>query len=107
MKVVPDAINTDYLVYYLSSSAIRQYIDIVKAGEGTSAAKFNLTDVRKTPVLLPSVDEQEAIVAHLNSKTAKIDEAIRRIDEQIKDLRAYRAALISEVITGKIDVRNN
>ena len=107
MKVIPDAINTDYLVYYLSSSAIRQYIDIVKAGEGTSAAKFNLTDVRKTPILLPSVDEQEAIVAHLNSKTNKIDEAIHRIDEQINDLRAYRTALISEVVTGKIDVRNN
>ena len=55
----------------------------------------------------PPLSEQQEIVEYLDSKTAKIDEAIKRIDEQITDLRAYRTALISDVVTGKIDVRNN
>ena len=105
MKIIPDAINTDFLVYYLSSDTIRKYIDIVKAGEGTSAAKFNLTDVSKTPILLPSQAEQQAIVDYLDTKTAKINETIARIDTQIADLKAYRTALITEAVTGKMDVR--
>lgn len=54
---------------------------------------------------LPILSEQQAIVNYLDRKTAKINEAIRKIEEQISDLRAYRTALISEAITGKIDVR--
>ena len=78
----------------------------MKAGEGTSAAKFNLTDVGRTSIVIPSLAEQQAIVSFLDTKTAMIDEAIHRIDEQIADLKAYRMALITDAVTGKIDVRN-
>lgn len=54
---------------------------------------------------LPPLSEQQKVVEYLDSKTAKIDEAMKRIDEQIEDLRAYRTALITEAVTGKIDVR--
>ena len=62
--------------------------------------------VLKLQFPLPPLSEQESIARYLDDKTAKIDEAIKRIDEQIADLRAYRTALISDVVTGKIDVRN-
>ena len=105
MKIIEGSIDTDFLVYYLSSLSVRRYIDIVKAGEGTSAAKFNLTDVGRTSIVIPSLAEQQAIVSFLDTKTTMIDEAIHRIDEQIADLKAYRTALITDAVTGKIDVR--
>ena len=106
IKLIPNTINTDYLVYYLSSDMIKEYISFTKVGEGTSAPKINLTSARNMPIITPSLAEQEAIANFLNKKTSDIDTAIERIKTQITELQAYRTALISEAVTGKIDVRN-
>lgn len=106
IKLKQGLINTNFLVYYLSSHNVKEYILLVKAGEGTSAAKFNLSDVASTPVVLPPNYEQQQIVDILANKCKKIDESLRRIKTQIEELKAYKIALISEVVTGQIDVRD-
>ncbi len=106
MKIIPGAINTDYLVYYLSSTEVKNYINLVKAGEGTSAAKFNLGDVKETKIIIPPASEQQRIVDYLNKKIKQIDDIIAATEQQIKDLQAYRISLISEAVTGQIDVRD-
>ncbi len=91
-------------MYYVVQEAIRNY----KAHYSTSTVNQLTVDVfGNMQIPIPPLTEQQAIADYLDSKTAKIDEAIKRIDEQITDLRAYRSALISDVVTGKIDVRNN
>ena len=57
------------------------------------------------PVTVPPLGEQYAIVAHLDKATASIDTAIDRIRRQIELMEEYRTRLISDVVTGKIDVR--
>lgn len=52
----------------------------------------------------PPFEEQIAIVAHLNDATADIEEAISRTEEEIALMREYRTRLISDVVTGKVDV---
>jgi len=52
------------------------------------------------------ITEQEQIVLHIDSETAKIDALISRIRECIEKLKEYSAALISAAVTGKIDVRD-
>lgn len=106
IKLKQGLINTNFLVYYLSSHNVKEYILLVKAGEGTSAAKFNLSDVASTPVVLPPNYEQQQIVDILANKCKKIDESLRRIKTQIEELKAYKIALISEAVTGQIDVRD-
>ena len=83
-------------------------IDTVIPFHSSSAAVAQLSAEQIAPYLVcfPPLSEQQEIADYLDTKTAKIDETIRRIDEQIADLRAYRTALISDVVTGKIDVRN-
>lgn len=54
---------------------------------------------------LPSPDEQEAISAFLDKKTAKIDDAIKALETQRDDLALLKQSLISEAVTGKVDVR--
>lgn len=61
--------------------------------------------VKELPVLLPSIEEQDAIVRELDEKTADIDTIIQREAGLIDRLKEFRTSLISEVVTGKIDVR--
>jgi type I restriction enzyme S subunit len=49
--------------------------------------------------------EQQRIAAYVDKETAQIDKLISRIREAITSLSAYRTALISSAVTGKIDVR--
>lgn len=105
MKLIPGSVNADYLVYYLSSSVVKNYINLVKAGEGTSAAKFNLGDVKETRIVMPSLSEQQAIAEYLDKKTKEIDACVAATEARIQDLQKYRTSLISEAVTGQIDVR--
>lgn len=54
---------------------------------------------------VPPVPEQQAIVSYLNRETVRADELKQVITTQIARLRDYRQSLISEAVTGKIDVR--
>ena len=107
----------DFFVYRNEANSIPAFIKYLLlsdsftkiANESTNGAKMPRVSsdfVLKLQFPLPPISEQESIARYLDDKTAKIDEAIKRIDEQIADLRAYRTALISDVVTGKIDVRN-
>ena len=52
----------------------------------------------------PTFPEQTAIVRYLDKATADIDTAISRTCRQIELLREYRTRLITDVITGQLDV---
>ena len=58
------------------------------------------------PLVFPPVDEQDRIANFLDNKTEQIDELISTEQQKIKLLKEYRQSLISEAVTGKIDVRN-
>ena len=54
----------------------------------------------------PDEGEQAQIANFLDHKTEQIDELISTEQQKIKLLKEYRQSLISEAVTGKIDVRN-
>ena len=53
----------------------------------------------------PCLEEQVAIVCHLDKVTANIDSSIDNAHRQIDLLREYRTRLIADVVTGQVDVR--
>ena len=55
---------------------------------------------------IPIYQEQIQIANFLDHKTKQIDELIATEHKKIELLKEYRQSLISEVVTGKIDVRN-
>ena len=57
------------------------------------------------PVILPPLFEQQSIVTYLETKASKIDSAISSLEAQRDDLNALKQSIISEAVTGKIDVR--
>jgi type I restriction enzyme S subunit len=64
------------------------------------------TELKWLPIILPPIEEQEKIILFLNSKIDKIDSIIRKIEQQIEKVKEYRQVLISNAVTGKIDVRD-
>ena len=54
---------------------------------------------------VPPKEEQRRIANHLASATAAIDAKIARARRQIELMEEYRARLIADAVTGKIDVR--
>jgi len=54
---------------------------------------------------LPPSDEQTDIVAYLTERCTTVDALIAKATEVIGTLREYRSALITDAVTGKIDVR--
>ena len=54
---------------------------------------------------LPVVSEQRIITGFLDRETAKIDTLASKVETTIERLQEYRTALITAVVTGKIDVR--
>ena len=63
-------------------------------------------DFSDTRIAFPSLSEQTAIGNFLDHKTQQIDELIATEQRKIELLKEYRQSLISEAVTGKIDVRN-
>ena len=61
--------------------------------------------IKTSHVHVPRLDEQRKIVAYLDTETAKTDKAIAAVTRQIALLKEYRTRLISDAVTGRIDLR--
>jgi|WetSurSiteA1Bulk_404760.scaffolds.fasta_scaffold00535_5 type I restriction enzyme, S subunit len=61
----------------------------------------------QVPVLIPPIHEQHQIVEYLDTHTKEIDDLISLEQKKSRLLKEYKQSLISEIVTGKIDVRTN
>lgn len=98
------SVEPEYLGYVIQSSA---FVNRVAANSiGIAYPAIAETVLGRFPVALPpTVDEQQAIVAHIKTESAPLDDAIARTEEEIKLIREYRDRLIADVVTGQVDVR--
>lgn len=83
----------------------------IKALQGTSEFIRDGQDLRysnfvKVDLPLIPLDEQNAIAEYITAEVAKIDNALPIFQKEIELLREYRTRLISDVVTGQIDVRD-
>ena len=79
-----------------------------EASRGTAKAtvdSLRLPMLQNFPVALPPLTEQTAIIRHLDQATGTIERTIDRAHHEIALLGEYRARLIADVVTGKLDVR--
>ena len=63
-------------------------------------------DVLGSVICLPPIDEQIAMINFFEKENNIIDTLITKYQKQIELMQEYRTALISQAVTGKIDVRN-
>lgn len=62
--------------------------------------------IKNLQIPLPPLSEQQEIAEFLDKKTTKIDALIAELEAQLKDLIDYKQAVITEAVTGKVDVRD-
>lgn len=55
---------------------------------------------------VPPIEEQREIVEYIEQETEKIDLLKKEVEKHIEYLREYQTRLISDVVTGQIDVRD-
>lgn len=92
-----------YLAYLFLSSAWRY--SLRKQVNGVKVYSITQRILKNTCVILPPEDEQEEIVALLDAQCSRIGALKQRIHEEIECFHELRTRLISDVVTGQIDVR--
>ena len=66
---------------------------------------ISVESIKALRVPVPPLEEQAQIEAYIMEKTAQIEAVLQKEAVLMNRLRELRASLISEVVTGKIDVR--
>ena len=100
-----EKVYDEYFKWLLKSKsyikALQGTSDLVRDGQALRYANF-------AKVYLPEIplEEQKAIADYINSEVARIDNALPTFQKKIELLREYRTRLISDVVTGQIDVRD-
>lgn len=89
-----------YLWYMLQAL---KGVFLMEAGK-SAVPGVDRNDLHPIPVVVPPLDEQQAIVAHLDAACTKLDSLIAAAAAAITRLTEYRQALISAAVTGKINV---
>jgi type I restriction enzyme S subunit len=93
-----------FLVALMGSTHGRSYFQTT-AKQTTNLASTNSTTLKAFPLLLPEYQEQQQILSFIDGETGHLSRAITDTEREITLLREYRTRLISDVVTGKLDVR--
>lgn len=103
--VRPDSkyLKSYFLAALMKSAYGRNYF-IFNSKQTTNLASTNSTTLKNLKIILPSVDEQTQILNFIEEELAKVDQAIAKIEKEIELIQEYRTTLISDAVTGKIDV---
>jgi type I restriction enzyme S subunit len=102
--IIDSLVLRGYFTYFIQCKHFSE--PIIANSEGTAQLNISPSELGEVRIVFPSsLEEQEEIVAFLDSKTAKIDALIAKQEQLIGLLRERRSALISAAVTGKIDVR--
>lgn len=97
-----DRILPVFGAYYLSSLK-----DVMKSvANSATLAIMNQSITGDLPLIYPSIEEQDSIITYLDDKTSMIKRSIDEILSQITDLKAYKSSIITEAVTGKVDLRD-
>jgi len=99
--ICDEKVCESYLAYYLRAK--KQHI--FDTAKYTTLPILNQEETKSIPFILQSLTEQQKIISFIEVKTKSIDKTINTIKNEIELITEYRTSLISEVVTGKIDVR--
>lgn len=102
-------VNFENLEYFHFAIRSKVYVNFfAQASDGIRVGQWDLQmdKMKEIPFIIPPAEEQIAIVEHVRAAMPKYDALIEKLEEEVKVLEEYKAKLIADVVTGKIDVRN-
>ncbi|MYB01184.1 restriction endonuclease subunit S [Candidatus Poribacteria bacterium] len=100
----PLACLGEFIFRFIQSDKTRRYFEV--NSNGITRYGLGKASIENLLLPIPPDSEQQQIANLLDRKTKQIDELIAAEQRKIERLKEYRQSLISEAVTGKIDVRN-
>ena len=100
----PLACRGEFIFRFIQSDRTRKYFEL----ESNGVTRYGLgkSSIENLLLPIPTDSEQRQIANFLDRKTEQIDDLISAEQRKIELLKEYRQSLISEAVTGKIDVRS-
>jgi type I restriction enzyme, S subunit len=93
-----------FLLYQLLSKGFTQFA--VLASDRVAMPKVNRETLSAFPIIIPPVADQIKIIAMIDRQIGQLDVSEALVKSAIDRLKEYRTALITNAVTGAIDVRN-
>ncbi|EGW23150.1 restriction endonuclease subunit S [Methylobacter tundripaludum] len=104
VAVPNEKIVSSYFEYQYRCPEFIQQMDRYSKGITDFRKRLYWNEFKQLVTVVPPVEEQTAIVTHIETESAKIDQAISIQQQQIDKLKEYKATLINSAVTGKIKV---
>ena len=93
--------NKRYIMYFLRSMAYSDVFLALATGIRVRSCDLRWNKLAELFYPVPPIEEQEAIVAHIDSVLQKANDVIADKKEQLAVLESYKKSLIYEYVTGK------
>ncbi|MCI6162830.1 MAG: restriction endonuclease subunit S [Dialister sp.] len=97
--------NLEYFHYAIRSKVYVNFF--AQASDGIRVGQWDLQmdKMKEIPFIIPPSDEQNAIVEHIKNTLPTYNNAIEKLTAEVEVLEEYKAKIIEDTVTGKIDVR--
>ena len=100
----PD-VDLDYLLMVFQSEQGRRLLEVNSPGAAGRNKTLRIGQFLDEEIPLPTLDGQRAIVAAFRERERRLADCVARTRQAVAGLREYRARLVADVVTGKLDVR--
>ena len=97
------SVDLRYVYLWLASVAFER--SLTTETTGISVPHISTKQIGDFKIAIPPLSEQREIVTYLDAEGAKTDKAIGAVTRQIGLLKEYRTRLISDAVTGRINLR--
>jgi type I restriction enzyme S subunit len=91
---------------YLYSAFLSQYVAVQYKIKAKGVTRYGLSyqAIRDITIYVPPLSEQDEIIEVIKVTMKDVDSAIIKAQQEIDLITEYRTSLISDVVTGKVDV---
>jgi type I restriction enzyme S subunit len=104
LKVQKHLVDPEYLALALNSPHCYEQSQLLT--RGATNQDLGLSRMKRVQLTLPpTLMEQSKIVAHARTSTSALSAKIQRAEREIDLIREFRGRLISDVVTGKLDIQ--
>lgn len=91
-KISADGLTTEYLRYFIQS----KYTLLNTQKKGTGTPHLNAQILKQSKLIIPSLPEQERIVARIEELFSELDKAVETLKTTKQQLAVYRQAVLKE-----------
>lgn len=102
-KFISNSTDKKYLHYLLRCRPYAQEFERLSTGMRVGQWDLGIDDFLRVSVICPSLSEQSAIAAYLDTQCVKIDEIIAEAKASIEDYKQWKASIIYEAVTKGLD----